>query len=292
MTEGTSVLDQTERLKSEFKKGEGIARLFSNLRTSPGSPWQRLEVANRRKDWLEEWRGFFPQNPLSHEIIEKECQRALAEICSPIPRLPASSSSRLTIEGSAGTSAPASAERWSDVPDPVLGPILEGSEDEPSSHPVPAREGSGDRLPPLPVPALEEHDDGLPPLLILVPEGPEDELPSLLVSVPEELENELPPLPVPVLEELEDELPPLPVPVHEGCEDALPPPAVPQRPRRRSPGPRCRSTGLSLRSPQPRKGTSGFSTALQGSTVVPGLQSSSMVLGLPSSTAGFLVVVL
>ncbi|MEQ2241644.1 hypothetical protein ILYODFUR_027446, partial [Ilyodon furcidens] len=104
--------------------------------------------------------------------------------------------------------------------------------------------------------------------------------------------DELPPLPVPVLEELEGELPPLPVPVHEGCEDALPPSAVPQRPRRRSPGPRCRSRGLSRRSPQPRQGTSGFCTALRGTTVVPGLQSSTVVLGLPSSTAGFLVIVL
>ncbi|MEQ2182786.1 hypothetical protein GOODEAATRI_025853 [Goodea atripinnis] len=75
MSEGTSLLDQVERLEMEFSRQVVFAPPhFSS------SPWRRLEVANQLRNWLEEWGRFFPQNPLTPETIETEHQRALAEI--------------------------------------------------------------------------------------------------------------------------------------------------------------------------------------------------------------------
>ncbi|MED6288591.1 hypothetical protein CHARACLAT_028128 [Characodon lateralis] len=128
-------------------------------------------------------------------------------------RPPAPSSTRLSTE--AGGSFPAHGlapdqpSLLPPTPNPVPGPVPEGSQAEPASHSVPVREGLVDGLPPLPAPVPG-------PVL----EGSEDELPPFLVPVPEEFV---------------DELSPLPVSVPEGCEDAPSPPAVPRRLRRRSP---------------------------------------------------------
>ncbi|KAK5617418.1 hypothetical protein CRENBAI_006366 [Crenichthys baileyi] len=231
MTEGTSQQDQARRLEREFKRGEIIAKLFSDLVTSSSSPWRRLEAAYCLQDWFEEWGSLFPSDPLTHLSIEAERQRALGEIVSPMWELPAPSFNPLSTEGQRYASAPGYIPDRSSsllpISDPVPDPVREGSVDEPPSQVVPAREGFGDRLPPLLVSVSEEFESELPPLPNPVPvpapflEGSEDELPPSLVPVTEEFVDELSPLPVPVLEEVEDELPRLPFPVHEGCEDAL-----------------------------------------------------------------------
>ncbi|KAK5610549.1 hypothetical protein CRENBAI_003304 [Crenichthys baileyi] len=214
------------------------------------------------------------EDPLSHDHIERECQKTLEEIAASMGRLPAPSSARLSTEGrrdasapasagdqpdasvlepapgftegSASASAPASTEGRFDVPGPipegsedeppshpeehkdklpllpvsVPGPVLEGSKDEPPSHPVPAREGFGDGLPSLLVPVPAELVDEPPPIVPFL-EGFEDELPPI-VRVPEGFEDEPPPLPVPTPEKFGDELPSLLVPVPEEFKDEGP----------------------------------------------------------------------
>ncbi|KAK5619842.1 hypothetical protein CRENBAI_006345 [Crenichthys baileyi] len=142
-----------------------MARQFVHLLTSPGHHGGKLV------DWLEEWGSVFPWNPLTHEIIEGERQKPLAEIAASLQRLPAPSSAHLSTEDS---------DLKDELP-PLLVPVREGFENEPPSLPD----------------------------LVPVPQGFEDELPPLLFPVPEGFEVKLPPCSVPVLVELEDELHPL-----------------------------------------------------------------------------------
>ncbi|KAK5617535.1 hypothetical protein CRENBAI_004350 [Crenichthys baileyi] len=216
-----SHLDQARKLQREFKKGEITAKLFSHLTTSPSSPWRRKLVANTLKNWLEEWGGLFPQDPLTHFTIEPKRQKALGEISASMRRLPAPSSARLSTEGWHDAAAPASRSRLHSLSDPVP-ERLEGES--------------------LPDPVPEQFKDEPLPDSVPVPEELEDELPLLPVSVPSPIlegsEDEPPLHPVPDCEGFGDGLPPLPVPVPEGFGDELHQSAEPQKLRGRCPEPR------------------------------------------------------
>ncbi|KAK5608095.1 hypothetical protein CRENBAI_004503 [Crenichthys baileyi] len=182
MTEGTSQRDQVGGMVREFKRGEVLAKLSFHLVTSPSSPWRRLEIAGSLQDWLD---------PQIHHTVEAQRQRALGEIATSMRRSPAPSSTCLSVEARHGFPAHGFApdqpspllsthnpvpgpDEPPPHPDPVPGPVLEGSQAEPPSHSVPVCEGLMDGLPPLsapvPGPVLEGSEDELPPSLVPVPE--------------------------------------------------------------------------------------------------------------------------
>ncbi|KAK5609946.1 hypothetical protein CRENBAI_007751 [Crenichthys baileyi] len=147
MTVGHSQMDQAREMLIGFRAGEVLFQRYLRHLASRSLPRQRLEEENPILDWLGVWGGFFPQNPLTPEMVEGEHQRAVVEI-GPFSRL-------------------------------IPGRPNSRSVDEPPSHPVPVCEGFGDGLPSLPVPVPGELENELPPLPVPVLEKLEDELPSL-----------------------------------------------------------------------------------------------------------------
>ncbi|MEQ2204794.1 hypothetical protein XENOCAPTIV_018581 [Xenoophorus captivus] len=148
MTEGHSLMDQARRVLIGFKTREELFLSYSYLLISLSSPLQRLEMANQIMDWLELWGSFFPQSPLTFEIVEAERQRAMEEIgplFHHIPGGPDSMGQLLSLL----------------APDPIQlpVPVPEEREDELSLFLVPVLEQLMDELPPLPVPVPERFGD-------------------------------------------------------------------------------------------------------------------------------------
>ncbi|MEQ2244673.1 hypothetical protein ILYODFUR_019657 [Ilyodon furcidens] len=148
MTEGHSLMDQARRVLIGFKTREELFLSYSHLLISLSSPLQRLEVANQIMDWLELWGSFFPQSPLTPEIVEAERQRAMEEIGPPFHHIPGGPDSMGQLPSLL-------------APDPIQLPVPapEEREDELSLFLVPVLEQLMDELPPLPVPVPERVGD-------------------------------------------------------------------------------------------------------------------------------------